>query len=317
MKVSSLLTHFPPPRFLVMDHAGLEISDDSIRCISFIQTMQGMRIGEYASIEIPPGIIEAGDIKDETEFKRILKEFAIAHDLSHVKVSIPEEKAYMFQTDVPSFDPRIATQNIEFKLEENVPLSASAAVFYFDYVPQLVTPGPIYASVSVVPRSYIDNYISVLSEVGLIPIAFEIVPTAVARAIGSGHESATELIVHSMKRKTGIYIVSGGSVMFTSTIAHESGLSDQEYANFLTKEVARINSYWMSRNATHGTIGKMILVGDRVSGYQTLILKNEIPQVEVGDVWKYVLNVQHYTPPLSNQDSLSYVVATGLAIELS
>ena len=314
MHTSALLKHFPPPRFLVMDNAGLEISDDFIRCIEFRETISGMRIHKYASVEIPAGIIKGGDIKDEEAFKQLLSAFVKENNLSYVKVSIPEEKAYMFQTEVPSTDPRIATQNIEFKLEENVPLATPDAIFYFDFIPREFNNGLLKASVSVVSRSYIEKYNKILEECDLSPIAFEIVPTAVARAVGSTKENITELIVHGMKSKTGIYIVSGGAVTFTSTITHEVNPTGQEYAALLTKEIVRINSYWASRNGSHPSIQKIILTGCKVADYKEILL-SEMPSVELGQVWANILDLRHYTPSIPQEKSLDYVVAAGLGMD--
>ncbi len=316
--MSSLAKLFPAPRFLVMDHAGLEISDDTIRCVQFVRTMRGMRIKKYASMDIPAGIIEGGDIRNEAEFKRLLTSFDEKNNLSYVKVSIPEEKAYMFQTDVPSADPDIATQNIEFKLEENVPLSATDAVFYFDLIPATVTGGALRASVVVVPRSYIEQYIRILRETGIFPVAFEVVPTAVSRSIASMQDNVTELIVHSMKNKTGIYIYSGGVVMFTSTIDQGSTGDPDAYASLLVKEISRVNSYWLSRTGIHPNIEKIVLTGSDVSGYRSILstsIISIIPRVEVANVWMHSIDLATYTPPISQEDSLNYAVAGGLALD--
>jgi hypothetical protein len=299
-----------------MDHAGLEISDDAIRCIQFVRTMHGMKVKKYGSIDIPPGIIEGGDVKDEVEFKKLLTAFDQKYDLSYVKVSIPEEKAYMFQVDVPSADPHIATQNIEFKLEENVPLTAADAVFYFDLIPTSVTGGALRASVVVVPRSYVEKYIGILRETGIFPVAFEVVPTAVARSIATG-ASVTELVVHSMKHKTGIYIISGGVVTFTSTIEQGSSLGDS-YADILSKEILRINTYWLSRAGIHPNIQKVVLLGDSVSSYRatlTTAVIGTIPVVEVANVWAHNIDTRTYTSPISQEESLQYGVSAGLAID--
>ena len=318
MHMSVFDTFFPAPRFLVMDHAGLEISDDSIRCVQFVRTMHGMKIKKYAFMDIPAGVIEGGDIKNEAEFKRLLISFDQKNDLSYVKVSIPEEKAYMFQTDVPTTDPRIATQNIEFKLEENVPLSAADAVFYFDLIPAALTGGAIRASVSVVPRSYIERYIHILRECGIFPIAFEVTPTAIARSVASSDMSITELIVHSMKDKTGIYIISGGVVTFTSTVEYGSSTASEEYSDLLAKEITRVNSYWLSRTGIHPNIQRVVLTGSGVSGYRaalTTAITGIIPHVEVAQVWSHVLDLANYTPPVSQEDSLDYAVASGLGLD--
>jgi hypothetical protein len=118
--------------------------------------------------------VDGGDIKDEPQFVALLKEFATANALGYVKVSLPEEKAYLFQTEVPSANFSSIAQNIEFKLDQNVPLSAADALFQFDLMPKSVAGETLRASVSVVPRTYVEHHISLLREAHLEPVAFEV-----------------------------------------------------------------------------------------------------------------------------------------------
>lgn len=327
MSIPALLKTFPPPRFLVMEHAGLEISDDAIRCLQFTHDIKGKSIAKYSSVDIPLGLVQGGEVKDESAFAQLLKDFDLKNNLSHVKVSIPEEKAYLFQTEVPSNDLHIASQNIEFKLEENVPLSAKDAVFYFDFLPLAVTGGVLKASVSVVSRLYIEKQIKLMRSLGIYPIAFEVVPTAIARTLASP-DGANELIVHSMKNKTGFYIVSGGVVVFTSTISQGSqtvspaptGLvsapSSQSYTDIIVKEVSRVQSYWASRGGVRSNIDKIILTGSAlVSSEQTLriALSSVSPVVEIAKVWRNTPDIGTSTMGLN--ESLDYAVSAGLATD--
>jgi Tfp pilus assembly PilM family ATPase len=165
---------FPPPKFMVMKHAGLDISDDAISCIEYSGHAPNLHIKKFSSVDLGPGVIEGGEIKDEKALVEKLSKMDKDLNLSYVKVSVPEEKSYLFQTDISATDPVAIAQNIEFKLEENVPLPVSEAVFYFDILPMSVTGGKLRASVSVVPKAYIEKIVSLLRVSGLYPIAFEV-----------------------------------------------------------------------------------------------------------------------------------------------
>jgi Tfp pilus assembly PilM family ATPase len=310
MHTSSFFKLFPPPKFLAMKHAGLDISDDAIRCIEYDTGTRGTYIKKFASVAIPPGIIDGGDIKNEKALAELLSKFDHDNDLSYVKVSLPEEKAYLFQTDVPNVDVKAVTQHVEFKLEENVPLSATDAVFYFDLLPKTVTGGTLRASVSVVPRTYVEHFISLLNRSGIFPVAFEIVPKSIAKAIIPPHMDEAVMVVHVMQHKIGIYIVSGGVVCFTSTLGSTDAAS-------LTIETDRVYTYWMSHGIASSAIKQIMLVGHGASAYEQAIKHSVIGSglaVSVGDVWKNAFSLDHYIPPISKDDSLDYVVAAGLAM---
>src|SRR4051812_8434671 len=93
---------FPPPKFLTMSHTGLDISDDAIRAIEYKVKPHGLVVSRFAKQALPPGLFDAGDVTDEKQFADILSTFARANHMSYVKVALPEEKLYLFQTDIPS-----------------------------------------------------------------------------------------------------------------------------------------------------------------------------------------------------------------------
>jgi Tfp pilus assembly PilM family ATPase len=322
MHTSLFFKLFPPPKFLVMKHVGLDISDDSIHCLEYSGRVPNLKIAKYATFDIPKGIIEGGDIKDEKAFSEVLLRLDHDYDLSYVKVSVPEEKAYLFQTDISTTNPLAIAQNVEFKLEENVPLSVADAVFYFDILPMSVTGGELRASVSVVPRVYIEKIVQLLRNAGVSPMAFEVVPKSIARSVLTAGAGGTVMIIHIMKEKTGIYIVAGGVVCFTFTVAWGSQISGTSKAgdvSVLTKEVDRIYEYWISHGTASANIEKIILVGHDAPAYESEISKiasrANLP-VSIGNAWTNSFSLNEYIPEISKEDSLDYAVAAGLAMDL-
>ncbi|MBU6232042.1 MAG: hypothetical protein KGI45_00680 [Patescibacteria group bacterium] len=311
---------FPPPKFMLMRHSGLHISDHTIRFIEYSGSGRSMRISRFGSLDLPPGTIEGGEARDEKALSAALAEFDKKNDLSYVKVSVPEEKAYLFQIEVPSTDVRTIAQNIEFKLEENVPLTASDAVFYFDLLP--LEPGsPIRASVSVVSRAYIEKMMGILRGCGMSPVAFEVLPKAVARSVIHPHSTITTMIVYIMKKKTGIYIVMGNVVGFSSTIPYGTDtppVDGADTASMISKEIGRVRAFWASHAPSSSEVKEVILVGAKASEYREPIrdpFASEGVSVSVGDVWSNAFDINKYIPPIAQADSLDYVVAAGLAMD--
>lgn len=313
---------FPPPKFMLMPHAGLDISDDGFSSIAYSGFGGTRHISLFGRMDLPQGLFNGGDIKDEKSFIDRLAEFGQKHGLSDVKVSIPEEKAYLFQTEVPSTEQKAIEQNIEFKLEENVPLAAGDAVFYFDLLPRSFTGGALRASVSVVPKAYVEHYMQLIQAAGLQPVSFEVAPKALARAVIQSGSDKTRLIINVMNRKTGIYIVSGNVVHFTFTggWGTRSGGDGTSFpaAAELRKEVGRIRSYWSS----HGngmTIDEAILVGKDAGLVLPVLSRMDEGAgrmaVKIADVWHNATNLDRYLPAVSRADSLGYAVAAGLAFD--
>jgi len=293
------------------------MSDDAIRCLEYSGRAPNFKIAKYTSLELPNGLIDGGDIKDEKALGDILQKLDKEYKLLYAKVSIPEEKAYLFQTDISTTDRVAIAQNIEFKLEENVPLPASDAVFYFDILPMSVTGGKLRASVSVVPKVYVEKVVSLLRNAGISPMAFEVVPKSIARTIIPETEDSTVMIVHIMHKKTGVYIVSGGVVCFTSTVTWGSQTGGS--IALLTAEMEKIYAYWESHVTKTSRIVRIVIVGNGASKYEGDIgksIKGTDIVVSVGNVWTNAFSVDSYVPPISKEDSLDYSVSAGLAMDL-
>jgi Tfp pilus assembly PilM family ATPase len=310
---------FPTPKFLAMRHVGLDISDDAIRCIEYEGRYPEMRIIKHACLDLPKGMIEEGDVKDEQSLIELISKFDKENDFSYAKISVPEEKSYLFQTDIPSTDPLKITQNVEFKIEENVPLSASDAVFYFDILPMQVTGNVLRASVSVVPRSYIEKIANIMRRSGIYPVAFEVVPKAIAKSI-IPPESSTAMIIHVMNYKTGIYIVSGGVVCATFTLScGTKSASKNDIIDNLKREISKVYDFWISHSKEESKITKVFMVGSGSKDLQSEIAKtvSEVGlSVSLGNVWTNSFSLEKYVPPISESDSLDYAVASGLAMKL-
>lgn len=351
MFTKKFFTFFPPPKLLNTPFTGLDISDDAIRCIQFAPGKKGLEISKFGEVMLPAKVIESGYINDEKTLRTILTAFAKKNNLSHVTVSLPEEKMYLFSTEVPTLSPREANQNIEFKLEENVPLSPANAVFDFDPL-RTVAGARNRVSVSVAPRKVIDAYLSALIDSGLTPLSFEIQARALARALVPVGKGATHVLVHIMDKKTGIYIVSDKVVCFTSTvpfgsnaiteaISRELGSSIESAEKFkiehgytdcieakkifgavanvlsnIKDEIHKVNSYWQSHDVIDHKVTSIIISGRdaRLCGLSDYLTSTTGIPVEVGNVWGNALSFNGYIPPIEMDKSLDYAVAVGLAL---
>lgn len=342
---------FPIPKFLDAPYAGLHISDDAVRVIQFGQGGRSLEIAKYGSRTLAPGIVEAGYIKDEKALSAVIKDLVSKLGITTVVASIPEEKMYLFKTDVVANDNAQIRQGIEFKLEENVPLSPADAFFYYDIIPGEPA-GKKSAVVSVAPRKVIDAYLMAIEGAGLKVLSFEVEPRSLARAFSSKKRDSTELIINIMNNKTGIYVIYNGTVSFTSTvlwggnavtdaiqknlglspeeakkIKEEAGYHDgkdtkkvlaavQDTVGQIQQEIAKVHSYWIDHGEGRKEVSKIILCGvdSQLVGLMSHISPDPKIPVEVANVWSNAFSNDHYIPPISRDESLDYAVATGLAL---
>ncbi len=313
---------FPPPKYLNIPYAGLDISDDAIRCIEYSDGVHGYKLKRAGFRLLKPGIVDSGYIKDEKALIQEISSLAQELKITTVKASLPEERMYLFKTEVPDVNEDQIRQSIEFKLEENVPLQASDSIFFFDRFHDKLNSGKTFASVSVASRDLVNSYLRTLQTSGLTTVSFEIQARAIARAIIAQDSIDTVMIVHVMNKKTGLYIVSNGIIHFTSTIPWGGELirgkkiSDVPDDIFTLKhEIEKVFTYW-SQYGEKRNIKSII-----ISGHDALainLISNLSPSANVAlivaDVWKNAFSTNYYVPKITFEDSLDYAAAAGLAL---
>ena len=208
---------FPPPRFLTLPAIGLFISDDAVRFVEYGQGLKGLELKRYGEKILPPSVVRSGHVENQEVLVDILKEMKKQYGFNFVYAALPEEKAYLFQTEIPIVSPKEIQETIEFKIEENVPLSLSEVVF--DYHVTKGSGGRILdVVVCVLPIKVSSVYADILKAAQLTPLSLEIESQAIVRATIKKGDQRAILIINLSRLKTGFYIASEEIIHFSSTI---------------------------------------------------------------------------------------------------
>jgi type IV pilus assembly protein PilM len=219
--LSTLQKLFPPPTYITLPSIGIDISDTSLKYIGFKRAHPrdtDLTLTHWGDIAIPEGVVDRGNVHQGV-LANVLREVKNQTKAEYVTVSLPEERAYLFETTIPIITPRKEMrQFLELKLEENVPLSPRDAYFDFVIVGKDEETNDLRAAVSVYARDTINNYYDACIAAELIPLAFEIEAQAIARASIPHDQEDAYMMVDFGKTRMGIGIVYKGTLMYTSTI---------------------------------------------------------------------------------------------------
>lgn len=212
-------TLFPVPDFLSMRTLGFDISDSSIKLIEFVKKNNAMRLGFYAASDIPLGTIEGGQIMNYTGLQDVITKLQRRHKFVFVNASLPEQKAYMYTSTIEQSSGLNLRENIEFHLEENIPLTKEEAVFDYAVYREYTKNKKKYVDVTVsaISRITSESYVSLLRSSGLRPISLSIEAEAIANAVIPRGDEGTYLVIDFGKTRTGMSIVSEGVTKLTST----------------------------------------------------------------------------------------------------
>ncbi len=304
---------FPPPHFLEMPSFGFSISDTSLRFVELRPHEGSFVVGDYAERPLPLGAVDAGYIHKPEQVVEVLKSLKKEYNLKFVRVTLPEEKAFVYKTQIPAVAPEEMRSSVEFTLEGNVPVTSADSVFDFTVMPQKKSdPLHVDVAVCVVPNKVVDAYLSLFSSAGLVVTAFGLESQAVVHSIIEQGDTNTYLILNLDKYKTGFYIATGNAVHFTSTMSITTDSLPE-----LAREINKI--YWHEygeKKEKGSSINKILLCGDGAdkNGVREYIFNNLGIEAEIANVWKNVFVFDIYVPDISYKDSVSFAGAIGLAL---
>ena len=148
--------------------------------------------------------------------EEILSALRKEEGVKSVRVSLPEEQVYLFQLRLEKTGLKHIREGIELALEERVPIPASEAIFDYDLVDEDAQ--SLEVQVATIPKNVIENYLLIFKHSQMRVQSFELEAQAISRAVVKKGDLETYMIVDFGKKRTGIFIVSRGIVMFTSTL---------------------------------------------------------------------------------------------------
>ena len=199
-----------------MPSFGLDISDESLKFVSLKLTKRGIRLGKYGERKIPPGIIESGKIKTPKRLEEILVSLRVTEGIKSVRVSLPEEQVYLFKMRLDKKELNSVREGIELSLEEHIPIPAPEAIFDYEIIEE--DSRSLLIQVAAIQQTVIESYLSVFKDAGMMVPSFELEAQAILRDVVKKADKNAYLIVDFGEKRSGIFIVAGGSVMFTSTL---------------------------------------------------------------------------------------------------
>lgn len=252
---------FPTPNFLEMRSFGLDISDESLKFIQLISTKDGIRVGKYGERKIPPGVVSDGKIIEPLKLEEILSSLRKEEGIRSVRISLLENQIYLFKLKLEKEGLINIRESIELSLEEHIPIPAPEAVFDYDILEE--DDSSLELQIAAIPIGVIEDYLSVFQNCEISARSFELEAQAISRAIIKKEDLDTYMIVDFGEKRTGVFIVSRGVVMFTSTL-DIGGISlnntIQKSFNVSFKEADEMKKkYGLQRNSVNKELFSVLL----------------------------------------------------------
>src|SRR3989344_3327738 len=340
MSTKSFFRFFPTPKFLQLPAVGFDISDQAVRFLELESHKDSFRVGRFGEKVIPNEALLGDDLTKNKTFGELLFSIRREQNLGFINASLPEEKAYLFKTEIPRVRRDEIRSSLEFRLEEFVPVPSAEAVFDYDIIKKETHDDKhLDVSVSVVPVKVVSSYIELFQNAGLTPLSFEIEGQAIARAVVKKGDKRTIMVVNFSStiglggRSLTIAIKKSYNVSFADAekIKKEKGFKakkedkDLFFAtvntlSVLRDEINRLLSYWRTHKdnpkENEEKVDLIVFSGfdSSLEGFLEYFSLNLPVPVELANVWVNVCAFGDYIPPISFAESLKYGAAVGLAM---
>ncbi len=291
MAVLSKIAHFlQTPNFITLPSVGVDISDTSIKYIQFKRHKKNRNefdITQWGEVDLPEGALSRGLVEDQSKFAAAMQEVAKVTKATYVRVSLPEEKAYIFETEIKRGTPMNEVRSLlEFRLEENVPISPREAYFDYDIMEDPLRKNMLRAIVTVYSRDVIQSYYEACRSANLIPLSFEVEAQAIARAAVPKNSTGTHMIVDFGKTRSGVGIVNQGNLMYTSTI----DIGGVEMSQTLRRVVGELAESELTRiKNTQG----LVRATDNTNVYDSLLGLVSVVKDEINTRIEYWQDTEH------------------------
>ncbi len=195
---------------------GVDISDESLKFIELKHNGSGLNVGRYGERKIPPGVIESGKIKDQARLEEILITLRKEEGIHSVRVSLPEEQVYLFTIKLGKAGLVSIREGIDLSIEEHIPIPADNAIFDYEILSEDAENYNL--QVAAMEKGVIEKYLTAFANASILVQAFELEAQAVSRAVIKKGDKDTYMIVDFGGKRTGIFIISKGVVVLTSTL---------------------------------------------------------------------------------------------------
>jgi len=209
------------PSYIKLPSIGLDISDTSLKYIALEPGKnQPYNLTDWGDISIPNGVLKRGEVTDPKQLTAILAECKAKTGAEFIRVSLPEERAYLFETELKRSTPLSEMRSLlEFRLAENVPIAARDVFFDYTVLPfSSEKDRSMHVAVTAYAKETVQTYYEACLAAGLQPLAFEVEAQAMARSVIPSDMSGAVMLVDFGKTRTGIGVVYKNTLLYTSTI---------------------------------------------------------------------------------------------------
>ena len=341
------------PNILSFPIYALDISDQSYKYLYLAKNADGttVTVSDFGEGEIPPGVIEQGEIKKRDILVAILRDVFHKRNIRFVALSLPEEQGFLRSVPLSGIRQNEIAHALQYQLEEHIPLSPAEA--FFDYTVASVEKDHIDVAVNAFPKQVVESYAALVYDAGATLVYMESELTSAFRATIPRGYLETAFIIDWGHTRTSFSIVEDGTLRFAATAPIGGKVLNEAIVKNLGVDVARAEAlkvemgfsrdvatldvfnalvpavtavkeeaekyidFWQSHSERKASPEKIFLSGGdaNLRGLPEYLSHEFGVEVSLANPWVNVAFPPRYLPDIELKDSLRFVSAIGLGIE--
>ncbi len=164
---------------------GLDISDLSLKLVQLKKSGGKTKIKAMGRVELPPGLIETGEIKNRKEVIKAINKLVNNPEIGKIDtneavVCLPEAKTFLKLIEVDKGEKDMDTA-VATELEKHVPLEIDDIYYDWQPIKNIHRKKLVLAGAS--PKRLVDDYTDVLAQAKLTIVALEPEPISICRCL--------------------------------------------------------------------------------------------------------------------------------------
>jgi len=259
--------------------SGLEVTDNSLRFV----LLKNAAISLSASVNLPPGIVEDGLVRDRQQFiaaLATLRNQIPKKNIINIILVIPATHVYTQVFSLPLLPEDKIAEAARLNLETISPINSKNAFFDWQYAGDPAgKDGKLELIGAFIQRNYIDELSYCVEQAGFVIVAIEPLPLSLARLINFTYPTVLDsprLVLHLSSAGLDFFILRSGALYFEyylsfREIQERLGVSLIKLADLkkiVIFEVNRLLNFYIARESQaieELVVSSVIDIGDLLS----------------------------------------------------
>jgi type IV pilus assembly protein PilM len=217
---------------------GLDIGSKSLKAGEIVDAKGGYALKNFGMIDIPPGLIEEGNIRETQEVANAIKELWKASNIKdkNVAISIGGLSVIVKKINVQTMEEEELQETINMEAEQYIPFDISDVNLDFQILGESdANPNQMSVLLVAAKKETIDDYISLVSLAGLNPCVIDVDAFALQNIYELNYETSEENIalIDIGASKTSLNILKENNSVFMRDVSLGCGQINQRIVSMI------------------------------------------------------------------------------------